>query len=199
MLVMGRRQPPHFTDPKSPEFDAWASYDQWDAKALAERSRARAYPAACRPRCARARTRRALWDVDRRRSSDRRRSATGARRAGLGGAGVWRRAVARRHRFGAGRAARGVGTPAARRARRRPRRRYQPLPTTPAAEFDLALLVPDNVRGEQVEERDQAGVRKAARTRRTVRSLCWPGRGTWASEPRVEVDLPACRAHSTGS
>src|SRR5262249_48533414 len=30
--------------------------------------------------------------------------------------------------------------------------RYQPLPTTPAAEFDLALLVPDPVRGEQIED-----------------------------------------------
>ena len=29
--------------------------------------------------------------------------------------------------------------------------RYQPLPTTPASEFDLALLVPDAVRGEQIE------------------------------------------------
>jgi phenylalanyl-tRNA synthetase beta chain len=31
-------------------------------------------------------------------------------------------------------------------------RRYQPLPTTPAAEFDLALSVPDAVRAEQVED-----------------------------------------------
>jgi phenylalanyl-tRNA synthetase beta chain len=28
---------------------------------------------------------------------------------------------------------------------------YRPLPTTPASEFDLALLVPDNVRASQVE------------------------------------------------
>jgi phenylalanyl-tRNA synthetase beta chain len=31
VLVMGDRRPPHFTDPKPPR------YDQWDAKALAER------------------------------------------------------------------------------------------------------------------------------------------------------------------
>jgi phenylalanyl-tRNA synthetase beta chain len=31
-------------------------------------------------------------------------------------------------------------------------RRYEPLPTTPASEFDLALSVPDAVRAEQVEE-----------------------------------------------
>ena len=35
-LVMGRRSPPHFSDPKSPDFDAWIAYDHWDAKALAE-------------------------------------------------------------------------------------------------------------------------------------------------------------------
>jgi phenylalanyl-tRNA synthetase beta chain len=34
LLVMGRRQPPHFTDPKSPEFGEWTTYAEWDAKAL---------------------------------------------------------------------------------------------------------------------------------------------------------------------
>jgi phenylalanyl-tRNA synthetase beta chain len=29
--------------------------------------------------------------------------------------------------------------------------RYQPLPTTPASEFDLALVVPNDIRAEQVE------------------------------------------------
>ncbi len=39
------------------------------------------------------------------------------------------------------------------------RERYQPLPSTPAAEFDLALLVPDGVRAAEVERviRDAAG------------------------------------------
>ena len=35
-LIMGRRRPPHFTDPKSEEFDRAMTIDAWDAKALAE-------------------------------------------------------------------------------------------------------------------------------------------------------------------
>ena len=35
-LIMGRRQPPHFTDPKSDEFDRAMTFDAWDAKALAQ-------------------------------------------------------------------------------------------------------------------------------------------------------------------
>jgi phenylalanyl-tRNA synthetase beta chain len=36
VLLMGRRQPPHFTDPRSDEFEAAMTYGPWDAKALAE-------------------------------------------------------------------------------------------------------------------------------------------------------------------
>ena len=56
--------------------------------------------------------------------------------------------------LGAGRAAGRVGAPAAAAHPSPAVTRYQPLPTTPASEFDLALLVPDGVRGEQVEARD---------------------------------------------
>ena len=35
-LIMGRRQPPHFTDPKSDDFARAMTIDAWDAKALAE-------------------------------------------------------------------------------------------------------------------------------------------------------------------
>ncbi|HKW09965.1 MAG TPA: phenylalanine--tRNA ligase subunit beta [Gemmatimonadaceae bacterium] len=35
-LIMGRRQPPHFSDPKSDEFEKAMTFDAWDAKALAE-------------------------------------------------------------------------------------------------------------------------------------------------------------------
>ena len=35
-VIMGRRRPPHFTDPKSEEFDRSMTLDAWDAKALAE-------------------------------------------------------------------------------------------------------------------------------------------------------------------
>src|SRR5438874_9783721 len=35
-LIMGRRRPPHFSDPKSDEFEELMTFDAWDAKALAE-------------------------------------------------------------------------------------------------------------------------------------------------------------------
>jgi phenylalanyl-tRNA synthetase beta chain len=35
VLVMGRRMPRHFTDPSGEEFDRWASYDRWDVTAMA--------------------------------------------------------------------------------------------------------------------------------------------------------------------
>jgi phenylalanyl-tRNA synthetase beta chain len=145
---MGRREPPHFTDPKSPEFDAWASYDQWDAKALAERIAGAAYPGA---RLAlRDGSGGTLWDVL---IDDR---AVGAvRRVGLD-APVWASpAFGVELSLGAMESA-PVAPPgtAAHRPPPRPEVQaapYKPLPTTPASEFDLALLVPDDVRAEQVE------------------------------------------------
>jgi phenylalanyl-tRNA synthetase beta chain len=35
-LIMGRRRPPHFSDPKSDEFERVMTFDAWDAKALGE-------------------------------------------------------------------------------------------------------------------------------------------------------------------
>jgi hypothetical protein len=61
-LIMGRRQPAHFTDPKSPEFDAWVTYSEWDAKTLAQTVAEAVYPsAAVAMRDAESPT--ALWDV----------------------------------------------------------------------------------------------------------------------------------------
>src|SRR6185436_1942759 len=45
-LVMGRRLPPHFSDPKSPEFTSWATFAEWDVKSLAEVVARSAYPGA---------------------------------------------------------------------------------------------------------------------------------------------------------
>jgi len=147
-LVMGRRAPPHFTDPKSPEFDAWTSYDQWDAKALAERIAGAAYPGS---RIAlRDGTAGTLWDIV---VNDR--VLGSVRRVGLD-APVWAApAFGVELSLGAMESA-PVAAPgtAAHRPSPRPEVRavpYKPLPTTPASEFDLALLVPDNVRAEQVE------------------------------------------------
>ena len=45
-LIMGRRRPPHFTDPKSGELEELMTLDAWDAKALAELIAAEAFPGA---------------------------------------------------------------------------------------------------------------------------------------------------------
>ena len=42
-LIMGRRRPPHFSDPKSDEFERAMVLDAWDAKALAERIASEAF------------------------------------------------------------------------------------------------------------------------------------------------------------
>jgi phenylalanyl-tRNA synthetase beta chain len=44
VLVMGRRAPRHFTDPAGDEFDRWAQYDRWDLKALASDICREAFP-----------------------------------------------------------------------------------------------------------------------------------------------------------
>ena len=144
VLLMGRRRPVHFTEPQPPAFD------EWDAQSLAARLGAAAFPGATialvpaeEPY---------LWKVQ----------AGGVtvgevRRLALD-APVWAKPA-----FGieialgvissamvAGRGAHAHAT-----APERPRPaapvRYTALPTTPAAEFDLALLVPDAVSAGQVE------------------------------------------------
>jgi phenylalanyl-tRNA synthetase beta chain len=162
-LVMGRREPPHFTDPKSPEFSAWAVYDAWDVKALAVTVARSAYPGAEVEVVAR--DEKDLWA-----------SVTAARpvhddalwlvmvnglpvgqvRRLMLDAPVWASPA-----FGV-ELSLGVmssddvapaGKSAYRIAERAPEtpRRFIPLPSTPASEFDLALSVPDGVRAAEVE------------------------------------------------
>jgi phenylalanyl-tRNA synthetase beta chain len=148
-LVMGRRQPRHFSDPKSDEFDAWTKYDEWDAKWLGEVVARAACPAASvelNP----AEHGEDLWriDVDGQERGRVRRLALDApvwASAGYGvelslgvieSADVAPRGESAHRPFE--RAARTV-------------RRHIDLPTTPAAEIDLALVVPDSVRADQVE------------------------------------------------
>lgn len=144
LLVMGARRPAHFTEPQPPAFDVW------DAKALAHRLASAAFPdlpVAMVPAAAPL-----LWKV----------TAGGV---GIGhvtrvplDAPVWASEA-----FGVeislgempsfpvaepGMHAHGVTEPA---ARREPVR-FRALPTTPAAEFDLALLVPDELQAAQVEQ-----------------------------------------------
>jgi phenylalanyl-tRNA synthetase beta chain len=44
VLVMGRRAPRHFSEPAGEAFDQWASYDRWDVEALARDICAAAFP-----------------------------------------------------------------------------------------------------------------------------------------------------------
>lgn len=142
-LLMGQRRPPHFTEPTPPPFDAW------DAKGLAEQLVRVVFPggaAEFRPA-----TDGALWEI--RLDGVR----VGEVREATLDAPVWASPA-----FGvelslgpvpsADVAPRGENAYAnARPAPRAPYQRYRPLPTTPAAEIDLALLVPDGVTAAEVD------------------------------------------------
>jgi phenylalanyl-tRNA synthetase beta chain len=146
-LVMGERRPPHFTEPKPPRYDAW------DARALAERVAAVAFPGE---------------------SVELRPAGQGALLWEIVVAGVPRGRVVRvsldapvwaSEAFGVELAmsviesgdvaAKGekAHLPAGAGDRARPAvPPFRPLPVTPAAEFDLALLVPDVLPAARVEE-----------------------------------------------
>jgi phenylalanyl-tRNA synthetase beta chain len=146
LLVMGERDPIHFAGPPS------TAYDAWDAKALAERTARAAFPAADISLQPSERDDGALWQVliDGEWRGEVRRVALDAP--------VWAQSA-----FGVeivldamsngdvappGEHAHGAveGTSA------RPARPYRALPTTPAAEFDLALLLPHGLSAGKVEE-----------------------------------------------
>ncbi len=155
LLVMGQRRPSHFTEPQPPAFDAW------DAKALASVLAQAAFPGNAvqlEPGDAHA-----LWYI-----------MAGAARIGRVvrvhlDAPVWasdaygveltlgempNAAVAPKgqHAHGAKRrnsiVVPGVETPSTPRGPVR----YKPIPTLPAAEFDLALLVPETTPASDVEK-----------------------------------------------
>jgi phenylalanyl-tRNA synthetase beta chain len=147
-LVMGDRRPAHFTEPNPPVFD------EWDAKAIAERIAAVAFGAgAAKLVPAEDSTSGVLWSV---------------RHAGTGSAiGVVRRValdapVWAAPAFGieltlsvvdsAPVAAPGEHAHAEASESASPARalRYTPLPVTPAADFDLALVVPNDMPAERV-------------------------------------------------
>jgi phenylalanyl-tRNA synthetase beta chain len=148
VLVMGDRRPPHFTEPKPPRFD------QWDARALGERLLEIAFPAAPAdliPADAAGRASGDLWTIH----VDG--TVRGVIRALALDAPVWAApAYGIELHLGPidsaevappGKSIHGQTAP-------RPATRhsqFKPLPTTPAAPIDLALLVPDAVRAGDVE------------------------------------------------
>ena len=147
-LLMGRRRPAHFTEPEPPMID------EWDAKAVAETIAATAFAGqdfALEPADDEGDL---LWRV---RAGGR---TTGeVRRVPLDDPPVWAGAA-----FGveitiaatpsAPVAPPGANAHGSRKAEGRAARTsaYRPLPTTPAAEFDLAMLVPDEVAVGRVEQ-----------------------------------------------
>ncbi|HUQ80875.1 MAG TPA: phenylalanine--tRNA ligase subunit beta, partial [Gemmatimonadaceae bacterium] len=147
-LVMGDRRPPHFTEPKPPR------YDMWDAKALAERIASVAAPAAAVslvPAHGPSQQTGTLWTiqldgVDR-----------GVIRAVSLDAPVWAAPA-----FGVeldlglvdstnvaepGKAIHGQTPPAPPRSHVQ----FKALPSTPAAQIDLALIVPETLQSADVE------------------------------------------------
>lgn len=144
-LIMGRRRPPHFTEPSPPMFDAW------DVKALGARIAALAFPSET-----------ALFEP----SEDGRSwvilVGTARRRVGRAGPVVLDRPAWAAEAFGVevtlDPMPNGIVAPPGAhshdaRTEPRPRAsvRYRPLPTTPAAEVDIALLVPHAVAAADVE------------------------------------------------
>ncbi len=145
VLVMGASRPPHFSDAKPPAFDAW------DVKAIAERIAGSAFPGV-RIVLVTAESERALWTVF---AGD---VEVGTVSRVALDAPVWAAPA-----FGveitlgvmssAPVAARGdetaeeaaIAAPSVRHVQ------FVPLPTTPAAEFDLALLVPNALPAAEVE------------------------------------------------
>jgi phenylalanyl-tRNA synthetase beta chain len=148
-LIMGRRQPPHFTDPKSDEFGRAMTIDVWDAKALAELMAGEAFrgTAVAIEQGAEGE----LWQV----LADG--VPVGSVRALALDAPIWAKPA-----FGVeislGRLdSTAVAAPGTH-AYRTPQYPsvtvgpFRPLPTQPASPFDISLLVPDGVRATDIEK-----------------------------------------------
>jgi phenylalanyl-tRNA synthetase beta chain len=146
-LIMGRRRPSHFTEPRPPAFDAW------DAKALGERVAALAYPG--RPVLLLPDTEDGrLWTVAV--GTDVDRQVIGEVRVVALDRPVWAaEAFGVEIRLGAlsnaPSAPRGGHDYTQAAAGGRAHAAYRPVPTTPPAEFDLALLVPESLAAAEVE------------------------------------------------
>ncbi len=153
LLVMGQRRPPHFTDPQPPAVDAW------DAKALARTLAEAAFPGAAIQ--LEAGEGDVLWHVlagtaevgtVRRVALDAPVWASPALGVELSLGVMPSAAVAPRGQHAHGARGRRSGLAPGVEAVPRAPVRYRALPLTPAAEFDLALLVPETVPAAAVEQ-----------------------------------------------
>lgn len=147
-LVMGRRRPLHFSDPKTPEFERAMTLDEWDAKALAELMAREAFKG--EQVSLRDGEDGELWQV-----LAGERTVGHVRQLALD-APVWARpAYGIELSLGLIDSSQvaAPGTSAHRQAEYSMTsvRPYRTLPSTPASEFDIALLVPAAVRAADVE------------------------------------------------
>jgi phenylalanyl-tRNA synthetase beta chain len=138
-LIMGARRPPHFTEPHPP------NYDEWDAKALAESVAEAAFPGHAVTFDAGESD--VLWIIS---AGDTRVGAV--RRISLD-APAW---AAPAYGFEIDLQALGASVIASRDVERQTatgesRKSFKPIPSMPAMEVDLALIVPDSQRAADVE------------------------------------------------
>jgi phenylalanyl-tRNA synthetase beta chain len=136
-LVMGPRRPPHFTDPKPPAFD------EWDAKGLGELIASAAFPGEETTLAPAAGN--ALWDIHLRGE----RVGT-VRRVTLDAPPWASPAFGIEARLGAAPLDPAVAV-ADVAASHSPGPAFKPIPSTPAAELDVALLVPSGTMAADVE------------------------------------------------
>ena len=145
LLVMGDRRPAHFTDAKPP------AYDAWDAKGLAELVASVAAPGTSVAIEPAPEGGDLLWtiEIDGARKGEIRRVPLDAPvwAAPAFGVELELEAMSNADVAPAGEHAHTQAVPAARKAVAK----YRPLPSTPASEFDLALLVPAETRASDVE------------------------------------------------
>jgi phenylalanyl-tRNA synthetase beta chain len=140
VLLMGRRRPPHFTESDPPAFD------EWDAKGVAERLAAVVGGVVANDEGRVANTAGALWSI---RRGD---QVIGAVSRLKLDAPVWAAAaygiemeLAELESADVAAPGRSAPTPPLDTSHSPFATRYEPLPTTPASEIDLALVVPDAV------------------------------------------------------
>jgi len=144
-IIMGHRRPPHWTEMRPPDFD------EWDAKGLAQELAAAAFPASSVSIDSNA-EREWLWSimVDGSRRGGVRRVALDAPVWAAPAYGVELTLLVVGSAFvtdrGASRYESAPQRPPTRHAQ------YRPLPETPAAEFDLALVVPNDMPASRVEQ-----------------------------------------------
>jgi hypothetical protein len=73
----------------------------------------------------------------------------------------------------------------------RSKKSFKPIPSMPAMEVDLALIVPDSHRAADVERVIRASAGDLARTGRTLRRIPRRRYSRWREEPCLGVDVQA--------